>query len=197
MKKECNHSKYRNQIHERMFQGEVFTYKAQTCQQCQSVLWNNKIQKKFNEWLVDLHKNKRHLFQIQYSLSDHAVSCVEKLNERFPGIDQSLLVRALVMVNLEIVEEDEKILEVVEENLGSEDYLVLIDGKQHAKKLQFKPNGMVDILTYADMLKMKPGKIIEDSLYRILLLSIRTDPVMKEFWENTILKNIEIILKAA
>ncbi|MCK5072222.1 MAG: hypothetical protein KAQ98_02270 [Bacteriovoracaceae bacterium] len=197
MNKECSHTKYKSQKHKRIFQDEVFPYKAKTCADCGSILWNDELQKQFNMWLIDLHKNKRHLFQVQYQLSDNAIGCIEKLNERFLGIDQSLLIRALVMVNLEVVEDHEEILEIIEESIASGDYLTLIDGDKHAKKLQFKPSGMLDILAYADMLKIRPGKIVEESLYRIVLLSIRTDPVMKEFWENTILKSLEIILKAA
>ncbi len=197
MKQECGHSEYKKQKQERNFQDEVFSYMAETCQECGAVLWNDRLQKNFNGWLNDLHKTKRHLFQIQYNLSANAVLCIEKLGERFPAIDQSLLIRALVMVNLDIVEGDEKILKLVEGHVNSPDYRELLDGSPQLKKIQFKPNGMQDILAYSNMLKVRPSKIVEESIYRILLLSIKTDPVMKEFWEETIIKSLETILKAA
>ena len=122
MKKECSHTHLKNRTHERTFQDEIFKYESKTCLDCGAVLWNETNEKKFNSWLIDLHKNKRHLFQIQYNLSQNAIHCIDKLSERFPWIDQSLLIRALVIVNLDIVEEDQEILNLVENYLESDDY---------------------------------------------------------------------------
>jgi len=47
------------------------------------------------------------------------------------------------------------------------------------------------------MIDEKASTIIEESLYRILLLNIKEDPEMRKYWEEVVLRNIEIILKAA
>jgi len=197
MKIECSHKDLKNETHERKFQDEVFKYKSKTCLDCGAVLWNEVNEKKFNSWLIDLYKQKRHLFQVQYNLSENVIQCVDKLSERFPWIDQSLLIRALVVLNLDVVEENQEILNLVEGHLESEDYKHLTSGAMIAKKLQFKPNGMQEILAYSGMLKVRPSKIIEESINRILLLGIKADPILKAFWEDTIIKNLETILKAA
>jgi len=44
---------------------------------------------------------------------------------------------------------------------------------------------------------MKYGKIVDEVLNRMLLLSIKEDAVMKNFWENVILKDIQRIVMAA
>ena len=98
---------------------------------------------------------------------------------------------------MEIVEENEDILELVEKHLQSEDNTLLRAGDKINKKLQFKPNGMQEIISYADMIDEKASTIIEESLYRILLLNIKEDPEMRKYWEEVVLRNIEIILKAA
>ncbi|MBT7669946.1 MAG: hypothetical protein HN623_10215 [Bdellovibrionales bacterium] len=197
MKKECGHSKYTNTRHEKIFQGEHFKYRAKTCSKCKAVLWDNTVQTEYNQWLNMLYKSKRHLFQVQYGLSDRGQELIEKLNESFPGVEESLLIRAMIVINMEIVEENEDILELVEKHLQSEDNPLLRAGDKINKKLQFKPNGMQEIISYADMIDEKASTIIEESLYRILLLNIKEDPEMRKYWEEVVLRNIEIILKAA
>ncbi len=197
MKTECPHLNLKIETHEKTFQGEAFRYESKTCLDCEASLWDESSEKNFNSWLISLHKKKRHLFQIQYGLSQNAIQRIDKISERFPGIDESLLIRALVIINLDIVEENQEILSLVESHLDSEDYAHLTSGPMIGKKLQFKPNGMQEILAYAGMLKVKPSKIIEESINRILLLGIKTDPVLKAFWEETAIKNLETILKAA
>lgn len=196
--KECGHNKSVKEKHTKEFQSEKFHYEALTCADCGAVLWNNEIEKKYNLWLEKLQSKKRHLFQIQYSLTEEAIICIQKLNERFPGVDDSLLIRAMIMVYLDIVEDNQKIMKVVEKYMDTPDYLQLTSGKKKAKKkLQFRPNGLKDILALADMFKIKPNKIVEDAIYRVLLVSIKEDPMMKDFWEKVVLRNIETILKAA
>jgi hypothetical protein len=44
---------------------------------------------------------------------------------------------------------------------------------------------------------MKYSKIVEEVLSRMILLSIKEDDLMKDFWENVILKDIQRIVMAA
>lgn len=196
-KNECEHTKSTKEKQTKEFQGEKFHFEAPTCCDCGSVLWNSEVEKRYNLWLEKLQSKKRHLFQVQYFLTDEALSCIQKLNERFSGVDDSLLIRAMVMIYLDIVEENEKIMKKVEKYLDTPDYHHLTGGKKRAKKLQFKPSGMKDILALAEMFKVRPNKIIEEAIYRVLVVSIKEDVVMRDYWEKVVLRNIEIILKAA
>ncbi|MEI8347867.1 MAG: hypothetical protein WCG27_10395 [Pseudomonadota bacterium] len=197
MKNECSHVHTKKQKIEREFQGEAFSALGTSCQDCGATLWDHALEKKYNNWLEDLHRKKRHIFQIQYSLSDSAIQCIKKLSERFPGADESLIIRALVIVQLDIVESNVTIMKKLHFHMKTADYEILTGGKKVAKKLQFGPSGLQEILSLASLAHIKPHKLVEESIGRILLLSIKENPEMHSFWENVVLKNIETILKAA
>lgn len=199
MEKECQHPQWENRKHSRLFQGEEFVFRANTCLSCESVLWDNECEKKYNKWINELYSNtkQRHLFQIQYSISENAQKCIGKLSERFSGVKESLLIRALVITYIAKVDPIPEIESKIDEYSKEEDYSILIGGPKIHKKLQFNPGGLKDILTLSDMLGVGPRTIVEESLFRMLLLSIKEDPEMRDFWENIIIKGLEIILKAA
>ncbi|MBF0314292.1 MAG: hypothetical protein HQK52_12815 [Oligoflexia bacterium] len=88
-------------------------------------------------------------------------------------------------------------MKIVDKYIDTPAYHRLTDGKKKAKKIQFRPNGIKDVLALADMFKVKPNKIIEEAVYRVLMVSIKEDSVMRDFWEKVVLRNIETILKAA
>jgi len=96
-----------------------------------------------------------------------------------------------------MVENEQNIMDSLEHYLISEDYLHLIEGQKNSKKIQFAPSGFQKIQSYSKLFGMKPNKILEEVLNRMILLSIREDEVMKEFWENVILKDIAMIIEAA
>jgi hypothetical protein len=144
-----------------------------------------------------LYKEKRHIFQIQYSISSHEQSCITKLLERFPNVEESLLIRALIIVYIEMVESEQEILERLESYLSSPDYVKLVNADKVAKKLQFGPFGFQKIVSCSKLFDMKYSKIAEEVLSRMILLSIKEDDLMKDFWENVILKDIQRIVMAA
>jgi hypothetical protein len=196
---DCEHGNSKKGKAEKEFQGEIFEYKTNICRDCDASLWTNDTEVEYNHWLEGLQKNskKRHLFQVQFSLTENSIKCLEKLRDRFPGVDLSLLMRALTMVYLEIVGNSEEMTAKIESYVESEDYQTLLIGPKESKKIQFLPNGMREILSVCDLFTIKPSKVIEEAINRMILLSINKDKEMKNFWEGTILKSVEIILKAA
>lgn len=196
-KESCEHTSIKVEEHVKEFQKEKFSYNSQTCQECGAILWNSKTETQYNNWLNSLHSSKRHLFQVQFSLSETALQCIENINARYPGVDESLLIRAIVIVYLDIIDGIEDVANKIEAYTDTTDFHHLTNGAKRPKKIQFKPNGMRDLLAYANLLELKASKVIEESIYRVLLLSIKEDDEMKEFWNKVILKNIETILKAA
>jgi hypothetical protein len=197
MKNTCEHENTKMKKHERLFEKEVFSYKAQTCKDCGAVLWDSDLEEEYGKWMHLLYKEKRHIFQIQYSISSHVQDCITKLHERFPNVDESLLIRALIVIYIEMVENEQTVLERLESYLTTRDYMTLTDGDKIAKKLQFGPMGFHKIVSYAKLLDMKYAKIVDEVLNRMVLLSVKEDAVMKNFWENVILKDIERIVMAA
>ncbi len=197
MIKECNHKIYALKSHSKIFEGEEFIYKAKTCNDCGSEAWDDKLEKNYSNWLMDLHKTKRHIFQVQYSIPKYVQDCISKLLERFPHVEESLLIRALVMVYLNVVEDRDEILKKVEAYIDSDDYRILTKGSKINKKVQFNPKGFNEILTHSNLFEIKPKSLIEEILKRMIILSIKEDKKMKDFWENEILVGIETILMAA
>lgn len=192
----CNHNETSRKKCERTFLGEVFTYQTQVCKNCAQELWNNKLNDKFGHWISEIHSKKRHLFQVQYKISENASHCLDELKNRFPlGVNEAQLIRALVMVYLNLVEDDEEISEIVEEYLDTDDYHQLVHGNKLSKKVEFKASGMQDIVTMSEIVGIKPSKLVEETIYRCLLIFINEDPQMKKFWQ-TLIQNIEMILKA-
>lgn len=197
MNTNCEHENTSVKNHKRVFEKEIFSYKAETCKDCDAVLWDATLEKKYGAWMSLLYKEKRHIFQIQYSISSHEQSCISKLLERFPNVEESLLIRALIIVYIEMVESEQEILERLESYLGSSDYVKLVNSDKLAKKLQFSPMGFQKIVSYSKLFDMKYSKIVEEVLSRMILLSIKEDGLMKDFWENVILKDIQRIVMAA
>jgi hypothetical protein len=117
--------------------------------------------------------------------------------ELFPHVEESLLIRALIVIYIDIVENEENVLTRIESYLDSEDFSQLIDQKRVLKKLQFGPLGFQKMISYSKLFDMKLSKIVEEVLNRMILLSIKEDTEMKAFWENVILKDIERIVMAA
>ena len=197
LSQECQHPKFKKQHITRDFQGEIFKYTTKVCSSCGVSLWGERNEQDYNEWLENLHSEKRHLFQVQYQLSEKVIDCLEQMRKRFAGVDVSLLTRALVTVYLNIVEDNEEIMERLETYIESDAYNILInDNKYTRRKTQFKLSGMRDLLAYSQLFDVKPSEIIENFIYRMILLSINEDEQMKAYW-NSILKSVEMILKAA
>jgi len=187
----CEHEKTEQQMLTRSYLGETFTYLGEVCKNCDSSLWRDKNEEDFKQWLNELHTNKRHLFQIQYLISENQKKCLEKLNETFFGVDESALVRAITVVYLKFVAQFDGNYE------ESEVYNSLKGNRTIHKKVQFRPAGMQDIVSIKEMLNVKSSFVVEESLLRILTLSIETDEKMKDYWRSVVFQELETILKAA
>jgi hypothetical protein len=145
----CEHEKIEQRLLTRSYLGENFTYLGEVFKDCDSSLWTNKNKEDFKQWLNELHKNKRHLFQIQYLISENQKKYLEKLNETFFGVDESTLVRAIIVIYLKIVAQFDGNYE------KSEVYNSLKGNKTIHKKVQFRPAGMQDIVSIKEMLNVK------------------------------------------
>lgn len=188
----CTHDEKIKRVLKRTFLGEDFTYDGEVCKRCESSLWDESSERAFKKWLTELHKKKRHLFQIQYSITKEVQKCLERLNESFFEIEESVLVRAIVIVYLKMVAGNDK---------GFDQGDVYSSFKKESekvhKKIQFRPPGMRDIISIRDMLGVRSSFIVEEALLRILALSIESNEEMNAYWRSIVFKEIETILKAA
>ena len=178
---------------------ESHSFKLKVCNDCQSEFWGQKEQERYYHWMNDIYLKKRHLFQIQYKINDNLHACLEKLNEKFPNANESQLVRSLIMVYINVVEENESLQKKMEKHINNSDQecSLLTKNAKRLKKVQFNVLGMEDIFAVSEMLSIKPHNFIENALFRMLFIFINEDPEMKQFWQEFIFKNLSMILKAA
>lgn len=196
---DCNHKNVSKKKRSRSFLGEKMNIMLSVCNDCDAEFWGKKEQEKYSKWINELHAKKRHLFQIQYGLTDAAAKCLKELESNLPVTihSSSLLIRSLIMIHMDIVEQDEWIQGRLETYLGDHDYEILIDGKKNARKVQMSVIGMQEVVTAAQMANIKPRDFVELVLSRMLLIFINEDPKMKKFWRDHILAPLTMILKAA
>ena len=193
----CEHNELKKERHKRVFQGEEFLYEADTCSSCGSVIWNNTTEKEFNNWLNELFKGgKRHLFQVQYSLSSSANQLFQEMAEKYTGIDESALARAIVFAYLgasEVID-----LEPLDElALSSELFTELKSGRRIKKKVQFKPHGMKSIIATANLFEIKLSVLVEECIYKVLFSKLLCDEKMRQEWSEQLIKRVDSLLKAS
>lgn len=195
----CSHSQTSNENQQRSFEGEIFKYKSLVCQDCGASLWDVQVEEKFNAWLDKLYdqNSKRNKFQIQFQISVTALKCLDQVLNRFPGVERSYLMRALIAVYTDVILPHADFSAYLEDIEKSPELLSFTNDESAKFKLQFKPRAIMDLRAFSEMLEEKPGRVVEDILHRMISLFVQRDPEIKKFWEELVFKNLEIILKAA
>lgn len=183
---------------EKYFLGQTFTYSTDVDKDGKA-LWNDSIDNDFSKWLYQLRDENRELFKVQYSLSSNAYEVLKKLKERMGVHDDSLLVRAItvIFINLLDTRRGRPILKRLNSYKDSSDLAILQEGDTLKKSLYFSPAGIRDVEAYSNLTKFRKSKIIKNALYTVLLISINEDREIKKFWEDEILERLTNIVKAA
>lgn len=194
----CNHKTVKAGMVTKEFLGELFKTKGLACSDCGAELWDDKIQRQFDAWLIRLHATKRDKFTVQFSLTDKASVCLKKLVEKFPGSTETMILRALTAIYLDRVATDPSNSTHIERITQGDVFQDLASGpRKNRCKVTFKPLAMLDLQSFARIVEVSPSKLIEEAILRVFSVYIEIDPVMKEFWESTFLPELKLILKAA
>ncbi len=94
----CEHKNIAKRIETRQVFGENFKWQADVCKECSAVLWDNEVQLKYDSWLADVYKTNRDKFSVQSTLPAGASECLIAIARRFPSVDESSLMHALISV---------------------------------------------------------------------------------------------------
>ena len=184
----------------RTFLGKSFKYKTELDENG-SALWTEEIVQKFSKWLYDLSKESRDLFKVQYTVTNNANFVFNKLQEKLGAYDESLLTRAIsiVFINFISTRKGSLIMKKLKSYSDSKVSRELISKENGTikKSVIFSPRGIRDVVSYSNISKQKHCKVIQNSLYAVLLISISEDIEIKKYWENEVLSQICTIVKAA
>ncbi len=193
----CNHNNTERRMVEQDYFGSMFVAEMEVCRDCGAQLWTKESEQKFKEWISNLKTSDPDKFSVQFSLSRQAKDCFEEFLKKFPGVPASAVVRAMTSVFLGFMTIIPEFDAVSEEVAAGKVYGSFIDGDRVPMKARFNPVGLIDINAWSQILDMKHGKVVEEAVLRILSLHIESDPKLKEFWEQKVLPQIELIIKAA
>jgi hypothetical protein len=183
---------------ERVYLGHTFVYETFVNDEGQA-LWNKEIDTKFSKWLHELKNQDRELFRVQYSISSNAYELLNHLKDLLGVYDDSLVVRAITLAWINEIDtaKNKAVLDRFKQYRKSPDVELLKSGKNLQKSLYFNPSGMRDVIAYSNLTEMTKSKAIKNALYSVLLISINEDKELKNYWEDVILKELMMMVKAA
>ena len=135
-----------------------------------ALLWNNEIEQKYNEWLLEIFSKNKEVFTIQkISIPPVVMEVINGIIKSNPGCDRSSVIRAMVRVYLDRVDSNEKLRHKIEEFYNQPEFKAEIAETFGVEtvKVRFMPKGYIDIKAYAELYDLKPKEVIENILYRI------------------------------
>jgi hypothetical protein len=185
----------RREIKSEFFRRE-FTAEVDVCRTCGQRLWTPDTQVRFNAWVVQLKQDRRDVFQLQFYIPESARQGLNEALDRFPGIAPSVLIRVMVTVYLSAHIRYPEFKEVLKRVGSRPNYQKYAFGRRRKTSVQFSPMALLDIQSWANILKLAPHKIVEDAVFKLLALQNETDGGLRDFWEKSLLPQIEVILRA-
>ena len=194
---ECSHKKISSKVVSKKIFGEVFRTSTKVCEECGASLQDDVYEKKYMKWLEDLYKKRRDKFQVQCFLSNNLIKCVEEFLKKYPIIPISTFMKFLVIIDLEIIDKDEKKSSKLESLIDLEVLSSFLSNEKTKVNIQFKPSFMNDLLGIAETLDYTPTIIVERSIVKLMTVITSEDKKLRQFWENEIQGYLDFFLKAA
>jgi hypothetical protein len=157
-------------------------------------------------WLGGLYnaEDTRAQFAVQVFLPEGAIVALKKIEDRFPGVTNSTIVRALFAIYSDRVTTREPLNRAVEDLIKMDEYRHLSEGTRSRVHVRFKPASFEDLHGLAEAFDMSPAKIVENAVIRMLAVLEWGDSAHDgQIEEGSVveLKNVnatvEITLKAA
>lgn len=174
----------------------TFAGEADVCPDCGLTLWTDATQQRFRDWIVQLKHERRDTFQVQFYIPRQAREGLDEFLARFPGVPRSVLMRALTTVFLSahtrIADFQNQSRQLIERS----SYRLVAEGPRRKTSVQFSPMALLEVQTWAGILKLPPHKIVEDAIFKCLALSNEPDPRLRGLWERDILPQLEFVLRA-
>lgn len=194
----CEHIFFKRELQSRAFLGETFTFLAEVCQECGFVLWDKEVSENFVDWFSKREISSDRL-SMKFSLNKIPYEFLLQMVARFPGIDRSDVIRALVSVYMDVVLKDPVLNESVE-RVTRGDIFKSFSAFEQEKKLigiRFKPFALLDISDWARIAGLPNVRFVEEAVLRMVAICIETDKDLKKLWEERLKPSVETILKAA
>ncbi|MBF0365779.1 MAG: hypothetical protein HQK50_09415 [Oligoflexia bacterium] len=194
---DCVHKNFSIKKIEKETLGQKFIYKTKVCSDCGAYLRGVEFERAYRVWLEKFYEERRDKFQVQCNLSGNLLLCLDKLLEDYPGINQTSLMRALVAVYLGYIDTNTVLAQELSFLIDEAVFASFSKSPKKRVNIQFKPKMMIEMLAIAEFTSEKVSKIIESSIETMMSLFASKDQKLKNFWENNIKKQLDIVLKAA
>lgn len=178
----------------REFLGRRFEAEGEVCADCGFELWDNSLEEKYRVWINKLGLRPK----VQFKVSAEADQCFRKICEELPTSLHSPVLRAMILVYLDLIGGGEKFGNIVNDAFDSEYFQRLEEGpKDKALSTEVSAALLHDLTTWGNLFDMKTNELASDAFHIIISLCISEDDKLKEFWESEIKPRLDNFLKAA
>jgi hypothetical protein len=172
--------------------GREFRYLAETCESCGAVLWNQKAEVDFREWM----RTNREKFMLQFSVPQGVAKGIQEILHRYPGTSDSHFVRAVLSVFTNHVFASPEISQHVTAVRESNAYKVLAaDEVREKMKVRINPNLLEVVETWAALVGMSVPKFVEECLTQVVALFGTRGS--SSVWSEELDRQLDLVMKAA
>ncbi|MGE0528100.1 MAG: hypothetical protein AB7G93_01530 [Bdellovibrionales bacterium] len=192
----CLHARVSRRVITSEFLKRTFLAEVDECQDCGIQLWTPETYIRFQEWMVNLKHEKRDLFQIQFYMPRSAREILSDLLRRYPGVPMSSLMRGITAVYLNSMTRMAGFQNLSSRLNERHSYLSVISGQRKKTSLHFNSVALLDVQTWAEVLKLPSHKVVEEALFKSLALHLEIESEFKRIWEQSFSPTLELILRA-
>ena len=194
---ECSHKKISNKVVQKKIFGEIFRVRTEVCKECSAYLHNDVYERKYMKWLENLYRERRDKFQAQCFFSKNLIKCAEEYLKKYPTIPISIFMKFLVIIDLEIIDKDERKSSRLEKLKDQKVLESFLSNEKTKVNIQFKPSFMIELLDIAELLGQTSTAVVENSIVKLMTIITSKDKKLRQFWENEIQEYLDAFLKAA
>ena len=149
------------------------------------------------KWLENLYRERRDKFQAQCFFSKNLIKCAEEYLKKYPTIPISIFMKFLVIIDLEIIDKDERKSSRLEKLKDQKVLESFLSNEKTKVNIQFKPSFMIELLDIAELLDQTSTAVVENSIVKLMTIITSKDKKLRQFWENEIQEYLDAFLKAA
>ncbi len=195
---DCEHIKTSLKKNSEEFLGHKFSFKAETCDICEAVLWDDVVNKKFQIWINSLYKKHADLFVVQPRFTKQTLDSLDQeINSLAFSVNRAVVLRAMSYVYIDDIC---TLPDVAEHAAGISvrpAYEYFDTGPKRPVKVRVRPHHYLDLLTWSKLTGLSPARIIEKSTMSMLALIKEQTDENESYQAGKIREMMRSILRAA
>lgn len=194
---ECRHNQTKQGTATRSLMEHRFSTSVKVCADCDSVLWTNETQTKFNRWLSKIYSENSERFVLQPRFSKRTIKTLDALVGEFTGASRGLLMRAMSYVMIEDFPKDEQYAFDLNNVSNLPSFKNFVTGPTTHVRVRVNPRQYLDFQTWATVTGFTPSKVLETAV--VNYLALLADYRLRHFDDQTrqMTERVVQLLKAA